>query len=207
LLRDNSQNNFTIPEETSMEYFSWKIVRRRSLAPVAAALLLAFTARTKIPAQDHPLPSEVHTSPDVLIPESQRKVAPDFTLTDATGLPITLSQLRGKVVLLDFWATWCGGCKLEIPWYMEFDKRYRADGLAVIGVSTDDEGMKVVKPFLAQRHIEYPVVIGNEAMEKSFGLGAMPLTLLIDRKGKIAVSHSGVVDKDDFEMHVRQLLQ
>src|SRR5690242_3085639 len=141
-----------------------------------------------------------------LPPKAQRKIAPDFTLTDATGQTITLSAHKGKVVLLDFWATWCGGCKVEIPWYVEFDKKYRDRGLAVIGVSMDDEGMKVVKPFLAQKNIEYTVVIGNEALAKKYNLDSMPLTLLIDRNGRIAVSHAGVVNKDDFESYIKTLL-
>ena len=158
-------------------------------------------------AQDHPAPTDVKTTSDQITPAAERKPAPDFSLTDAQGNLVTLSALKGKVVLLDFWATWCGGCKLEIPWYMEFDKKYRDKGLAVVGVSMDDEGMKVVKPFLAQRHIDYPIVVGDEAMGRRFGLGQMPLTLLIDKQGRVAIAHSGVVDKDDFESHIRQLLR
>ena len=134
-------------------------------------------------------------------------MAPDFTLPDANGKPVKLSNYRGKVVLLDFWATWCGGCKTEIPWYVEFDKTYRSKGLAVIGVSMDDGGMKVVKPFLPAHHMDYPVVIGNEALSAQYHLTEMPLTLLIDRQGRIAVSHSGIVDKDSFEAHIRELLK
>jgi len=146
-------------------------------------------------------------SPDALTPQPQRKEAPDFTLTDATGHALTLSAYKGKVVLLDFWATWCGGCKVEIPWYVEFDKKYRHKGLAVIGVSMDEKGMAIVKPFLAQRKIEYPVVIGNDGLANQYNMTSMPLTLLIDRDGRVALSHAGVVDKDNFESNVRTLLR
>ena len=92
----------------------------------------------------------------------ERKAAPDFSREDATGAQLRLSQYRGKVVLLDFWATWCTGCKQEMPWYMEFADKYKADGLAVIGVSMDDEGWKVVKPFLAEKmKLNYPVIVGD----------------------------------------------
>ena len=84
-----------------------------------------------------------------LIAERQRKLAPNFILTDAKGDTINLSAYKGKVVLLDFWATWCGGCKTEIPWYMEFDSKYKDRGLAVIGVSMDEDGWKSVRPFMA----------------------------------------------------------
>jgi peroxiredoxin len=153
---------------------------------------------------------------DTLLAKDQRKAAPEFSLTDAEGKPIDLANYRGKVVLLDFWATWCGGCKLEIPWYMEFDTKYKRQGLAVIGVSMDEDGWKAVRPFLAQKRdpetggntaMKYPVVIGNDTLAKQYNLTSMPMTLLIDREGKIALSHTGVVNKDDFEGHIRQLLQ
>jgi peroxiredoxin len=171
-----------------------------TIAAVCAALLL-LTARPS-PAQAPKPPAA-----DLLTPQEQRKAAPDFTLADATGQLLTLSAYKGKVVLLDFWATWCGGCKVEIPWYVEFDRKYRDKGLAVIGVSMDEKGMQIVKPFLAQKKIEYPVVIGNEGLARQYNLTSMPVTLLIDRAGKIALSHTGIVDKDNFESHIRTLLK
>jgi peroxiredoxin len=134
--------------------------------------------------------------------------APDFTLIDSTGSPIKLSELKGKVVLLDFWATWCGGCKVEIPWYMEFETKYAKKGLATIGVSMDDDGWKSVKPFLQKHKINYPIVIGTQDIANEYGgLPSLPMTLLIDRSGKVAESHPGMVNKEEFENKIKQLLE
>jgi cytochrome c biogenesis protein CcmG/thiol:disulfide interchange protein DsbE len=138
-----------------------------------------------------------------------RDDAPDFSLTDADGKTVKLSNLKGKVVLLDFWATWCGGCKIEIPWYVEFQKKYHAKGLASIGVSLDEEGWGKVRPYLAEHPINYPIVVGDVDLAKKFFnvTAGLPVTLLIDRRGRIAESHQGLVDKDAFERDIRQLLQ
>jgi cytochrome c biogenesis protein CcmG/thiol:disulfide interchange protein DsbE len=112
------------------------------------------------------------------------------------------------VVLLDFWATWCTGCKEEMPWYVEFADKYKKTGLAVVGIAMDDEGWSVVKPFLAEKmKLNYPVVTGDNAMTKQFGgIKQLPVTLLIDRQGNIAYSHVGVVDKAKFESEIQELL-
>lgn len=200
--------------------------RRRSLLHVLCLLTLAFSSVGVLCFSLHPtsvqaagvpaFPFDPSQTFDTLIPKAHRKPAPDFTLVDNSGKTITLSNYKGKVVLLDFWATWCGGCKLEIPWYMEFDRKYRKDGLAVIGVSMDDKGWEAVRPFLAKKRddetggmiaMQYPIVIGNDALGGRFGLTSMPMTLLIDKDGKIAVSHTGVVDKANFEGNLRELLK
>ncbi len=183
-----------------------------ALAVATAGFLVCAFGWSSMHAENH-----VDQSPtDTLIPKAARSIAPGFTLTDAHGEQIDLSDLRGKVVLLDFWATWCGGCKREIPWYMEFDEKFRGQGLAVIGVSMDEEGWKVVRPFLARKvdaetggntAMKYPVVIGNDTLAKEYNLTFMPMTLLIDRQGRIALSHTGVVNKDDFQSHILQLLK
>src|SRR5438552_7014768 len=87
----------------------------------------------------------------VLKPEKERRPAPDFTLNDASGKPIQLSGFKGKVVLLNFWATWCGGCRVEIPWLIEFQQTYGHRGFVVLGVSLDAEGWKLVKPFIRDK--------------------------------------------------------
>ena len=133
--------------------------------------------------------------------------APDFILSDSTGSSVKLSAYKGKVVLLDFWATWCGGCKVEIPWYVEFQNKYRNDGLTAIGVSMDGDGWKSVKPFLEEHKLNYPVVIASPDLTTRYGgLPSLPVTLLIDRDGKIAESHAGMVDKDVFEKKIKTLL-
>ena len=146
-------------------------------------------------------------TPADLTPATSRKTAPDFTLTDAKGRPVKLSAYKGRVVLLDFWATWCTGCKVEIPWYMEFQSTYKKSGLSALGVSMDDDGWKSVKPFLRHHKINYPIVIGNWEMGDRFGFNSMPATLLIDRNGKIADLHVGMVDKDAFESEIQILLK
>jgi thiol-disulfide isomerase/thioredoxin len=142
-----------------------------------------------------------------LKPETDRKLAPDFTLEDASGREVKLSSLKGKVVLVNFWATWCEGCQVEIPWLVEFQKKYQARGLVVIGVSMDDDGWKSVKPWLKEKKVNYPIVIGSDDLGKLYGLEGMPLTALIDRVGKLAAIHPGLVDKDATDHQLRALLQ
>lgn len=142
-----------------------------------------------------------------LIPPNARQPAADFHLTDLDGKPLTLSQYRGRVVLLDFWAVDCGGCKIEIPWYVAFDKAYRAQGLQLIGIDMYGETPAKVRPFMEKAGMSYPVAIGNDALGAQYHVESMPLTLLIDRDGRIALSHAGIVDRNQFEEAVQQLLR
>jgi cytochrome c biogenesis protein CcmG/thiol:disulfide interchange protein DsbE len=142
-----------------------------------------------------------------LQPVEQRRLAPDFTLKDASGKTATLADYRGKVVLLDFWATWCGGCKKEIPWFTEFHKTYESKGLAVVGVSLDDEGWKVLKPWLDAHPIPYRIVLGDDALAKKYGIEGMPDTFLIDQQGRVAAAYrAAVVDQANMEANIKALL-
>ncbi|MGA2412829.1 MAG: TlpA disulfide reductase family protein [Candidatus Sulfotelmatobacter sp.] len=111
------------------------------------------------------------------------------------------------MVLLNFWATWCDSCKQEIPWFMQFESKYKESGLTVLGVSMDDDGWKAVRPFLQEKKLNYPVVIGSESLGKLYGLNAMPRTVLIDREGKIALAYEGVVNREGCEKEIQALLQ
>lgn len=148
------------------------------------------------------------TAPADLTPRDSRKPLPEVALTDDKGAPVSLSTYKGHVVLLDFWATWCTGCKEEIPWFMEFQDKYNKTGLTVVGASLDDDGWKSVKPFLREHKINYRIVLGTMESAKPFGINkGMPISVLIDRAGKIADIHPGMVDKDAFEREIQTLLK
>ena len=124
-----------------------------------------------------------------------------------TDKPLSLAGLKGKVVLLDFWATWCTGCKVEIPWYMEFQKKYRRRGLASIGVAMDEDGWKSVRPYLEKKPINYPIVVGDADFANGYNITSLPMTLLIDRHGRIADAHVGMVEKSAWEGEIQALLR
>ena len=147
--------------------------------------------------------------------EKDRKAAPDFELKDATGKNVKLSDFKGKVVLLNFWATECGGCRLEIPWFIEFDRTYKAQGLQTLGASMDisyeglkgpEEGWARVKPFVAAHKVSYPVLLADDHTTKAYALDALPTTYLIDKEGRIAATYTGLVDKGNVEINIRMLL-
>ena len=141
-------------------------------------------------------------------PDKDRRPAPEFALKDADGKVVHLSDYKGKVVLLDFWATWCGPCKIEIPWFMEMQRKNKDKGFEVLGVAMDDEGWEVVKPFVTKLGVNYRMVIGNDTTAQAYGgVDALPTTFLIDRAGKVAAVHVGLTSKRDFEDGIEQLLQ
>jgi peroxiredoxin len=137
---------------------------------------------------------------------SSLQPAPDFSLTDFSGQSIRLSQYRGKVVVLDFWATWCEPCKTEIPHFIDMRNRYAGQGLQVIGISMDDDE-KPVRDFQQQFKMNYPIAMGNAKLAESFGgILGLPITFVIDRQGRIYKRHIGQTEPSVFEGDVRKLL-
>lgn len=150
-----------------------------------------------------------------LIDAANRKPAPPFRLISETGKTEQLSDYRGKVVLLNFWATDCGGCVLEIPSIINVQAGYENKGFTVVGISMDipydnlkgaDEAWGKVKPFIAKEQINYPILMGNESEFKDFRLTQLPDTLLIDKTGRIAAVYVGIISKDNVETNIKKLL-
>ena len=136
----------------------------------------------------------------------QRQAMPDFTLADASGQPVRLSDFRGKVVLLNFWTTSCRQCDGEIPWFMEFQKTY-GDSLVVLGLSLDKAGWESVRPYAEEKQINYRVMVGGDEVTRQYGrLRSIPTTLLIDKWGRIAVTHVGYCAKSEYETDTKALL-
>ena len=131
-------------------------------------------------------------SRQVVKEDSKRQRAPNFALKDSNGKLVHLADYQGKVVLLDFWATWCGPCVVEIPWFTEFQRKYKDRGFEVVGVSMDDDGWKAINPFVAKRKINYRIVLGDDKTGDQYGgLEALPTTFVIDRRGRIAARSRG----------------
>ena len=170
--------------------------KRVALVVLLAAVLATgfFVLGNRKPAQK---PAPVNDS---------RQVAPDFSLPDLTGQNQTLSQYKGKLVILDFWATWCAPCRTEIPQFVAWQDKYRVQGLQVIGISMDD-GPKAVQTFQQQVKMNYPVLMGNEKVAEAYGgvLG-LPITYVIGRDGRIFSRREGETDMAALEKEVAKHL-
>ncbi len=136
----------------------------------------------------------------------ERRMAPDFVLDDASGKPVRLSELRGQVVLLNFWATWCAPCRIEIPWFIEFQKAQQSRGYTTLGVSLDEDGWDAVKPYIDQHRINYRVAIGTDDLAQLYGATSLPTTLIIDRSGRIAAMHVGLCSRNEYEADIKAVL-
>lgn len=144
-----------------------------------------------------------------------RKAAPAVSLADASGLVRHLSDYRGSPVVVNLWATDCGGCKVELPFFVKLSQTYKDRGVTVLGVSMDImyEGLKSaadgwarVKPFAESHGLTYPILLDDGSVEKGFNVTALPATYLIDRAGRIAATYVGVVDAADLEANLQKLL-
>jgi cytochrome c biogenesis protein CcmG/thiol:disulfide interchange protein DsbE len=148
-------------------------------------------------------------APDAKLPEPSvldSGPAPDFALPEMEGRLVQLSDLKGKVVLLNFWATWCPPCQVEMPSFVDMQRKYRDRGFTVVAVSLDG-GWEPVRSFAGSLKPNFPIVLGNDEMTQTFGgIAALPETFLIDREGAIRSRHTGLVSTGEYEQRIEQLL-
>jgi cytochrome c biogenesis protein CcmG/thiol:disulfide interchange protein DsbE len=146
------------------------------------------------------------SKPQQYSPSSNTNVAaPQFTLTDITGHPISLSNYRGKVVILDFWASWCPPCRREIPDFISLQKQYASQGLQIIGIGLDQPNNVVA--FVQQYGINYPVAVGDDAISNLYGgVSGIPTTFIIDKEGNISNRFEGFTERIVFEQEIKKLL-
>jgi cytochrome c biogenesis protein CcmG/thiol:disulfide interchange protein DsbE len=178
---------------------------RWALAAVSALALALFTM--SVPLE---WPFHRHTTLDqgAACPLDAKPANLDFTMKDINNRNVRLSDFKGKVILLDFWATWCAPCKVEIPWFAEFQEKYGPAGLQVVGISVDDTHEQLT-PFVAQLKMNYVVLqgLGHDDVQDAYGpMWGIPVTVLISRDGKICAKHTGMSAKEAFEDEIRSLL-
>jgi peroxiredoxin len=137
----------------------------------------------------------------------QSAVAPSWELKDVNDKTIRSADFKGKVVILDFWATWCAPCRKEIPGFIALQKKYAQQGLVIVGASVDEGGASMVKQFMEKLGMNYPVVLTDEKMQDQFGgIEVVPTTFVIDREGHIVKKYFGLTDEGEFEQEIKPLL-
>ena len=155
-----------------------------------------------------PLPYSMEASDATLCDVHPKAANLNFVLKDSNGKDFDLASQKGKVIVLDFWATWCPPCKVEIPWFVEFQSKYGPKGFTVIGVSVDDS-MAKLKPFANQYTMNYPVLLGDrrDDIKGPYGVAwGLPKTFVIGRDGRICKAHIGMSVKEKFEQEIKALL-
>ena len=183
----------------------------RLLSTFAVIALLAFTAcqpretaETAAAEPSAPATAAAQNLPGLPVIEP----APEWTLTDLDGNPVSSSQFKGKVVVVDFWATWCPPCREEIPGYIALQEKYGKDDLVIVGVSLDRGGPAVVADFAKKFGINYPLVMGDNSIVDAFGgISAIPTTFLIDRDGNIRDRKIGGMKTADYEKRILAVLK
>jgi thiol-disulfide isomerase/thioredoxin len=173
---------------------------RNPLALVVVALIVAGMLYFGFHMARRPGPE----APAIL---SKSTPAPDFTLESLDGKNMRLSDFHGKAVLLNFWATWCGPCKIEMPWFVDFQKEYGPEGLQIVGVAMDDSSKEDIAKFAKDMGVNYPVLLGKEAVGDEYGgVPALPESFFIGRDGKIVGKIIGLKGKAEIEESIKKAL-
>ncbi len=165
---------------------------RKAVHPILLALTLAAAACSSAP------PAYWAAEPTPL---------PEFSVQDLDGNLVTNEDLGGNVALVNFWATWCGPCKIEMPWFVDFQRKYKDQGFTVLAISLDVNGPEPVRAFANELQLNFPVVLGDDPLADDFGgIHALPTTLIVDRSGNVVRRHTGLVPKGTYEAEIAELL-
>jgi len=163
--------------------------------------------QAEVKAEEKPTQPPVDKAPPGPVERPGGKAAPSFTLQDLNGKPVSLSDFKGKVIVLDFWATWCPPCVIEIPHFIELYEQYKDQGFAMVGISLDREGISVVKSFVRKYQINYPILMTDGQVDRVYGgITAIPTTFVIDSAGNIRQKYVGYRDKAVFEADIKAFL-
>ena len=140
-------------------------------------------------------------------PNMKGQVAPDFTLQSLDNKTVHLSDFRGKAVLLNFWATWCQPCKIEMPWFAELQRQYAGEGLQVVGIAMDDASPENIEKFAKDLGVNYPVLVGKEEVGTAYGgVQFLPATFYIGRDGKVVDKVFGLKGRGEIESNIKKAL-
>jgi len=149
-------------------------------------------------------------SPEAEALQMRGKKAPAFSLVDLDGKKVSLSDYKGKSVLVNFWATWCGPCKVEMPWFEEFNKQYAAQGLVILGLADDvDAGKDAIGKVVHKTGVTYPILLTDGNVQKAYapqGMDYLPMSFYIDRNGVIVEETAGLGGKDEIEAHIKKTI-
>jgi peroxiredoxin len=146
-------------------------------------------------------------SPTKMVGDVRGLAAPNFELATLDGRRVKLSDYRGKAVLLNFWATWCSPCKVEMPWFVELQKKYGTDGLVILGIAMDDSDAPKIAQFASEMGVNYPVLLGTDQVSEQYGnVEFLPTSFYIDRYGKIVGKGTGLLARSEIENNVRRAL-
>jgi cytochrome c biogenesis protein CcmG/thiol:disulfide interchange protein DsbE len=168
-----------------------------------AALAFAFSS---IHFKGYPRSDAAIAASVIFNPNGAENAAPNFKLTSTDGKTIELSNYRGKVVILDFWATWCPPCKAEIPDFIKLYSKYKKDGFQMLGISVDQGGLDAVKPFMKEYGVNYPIMLATENVINEYGgIRGIPTTFVIDKEGRIVYKFVGYRPAPKFEALIERL--
>lgn len=193
--------------------FGWAGWANYEYRQQAAAKQKALAAQKDQQAADAAVTSQGYT------PSLVDKPAPALALEDLHGNKVSLASYKGKAVLVNFWATWCGPCKIETPWIVELRNQYAPQGFEVLGISTEGDDLApgdkagwakdkaAIAKFVAEEHMSYPVLVDGDSISNAWGgLDAMPTSFYVDRDGKVVAAQMGITSKDDMEANIRKAL-